>query len=167
MATGTVQCLLPTIPGHRYQLSYNLRGPCAVGWWNGSVDPLSQRAQDLISGNNGAFLYGATNVAPGFVGGQGLLLPRPDRTASGEDPDIFPEDIDDPSSSIELGDPPQLQFTNAFTIEGWINPIAPTNDTTCGRQQIFFRGYPEPLDCGGVGDPYWLALDPTTSREPL
>ena len=61
MATGAVQCLLPTIPGHRYELTYNLRGPCAVGWWNGSVDPLSQRALDLISGNNGAFLNGATN----------------------------------------------------------------------------------------------------------
>src|ERR1039458_1883338 len=68
MATGALQCLLPTIPGHRYQLAYSLRGPCAVGWWKGSVDPLSQRAQDLISGNNGAFFYGATNVAPGFAG---------------------------------------------------------------------------------------------------
>ena len=83
MATGAVQCLLPTIPGHRYQLSYNLRGPCAVGWWNGSVDPLSQRAQDLISGNNGAFFYGATNVAPGFVGAAGVLLQWPDRTPAG------------------------------------------------------------------------------------
>ncbi len=54
--------------------AYNLRGPCAVGWWDGSVDPLSRRAQDLISGNNGAFFYGATNVAPGFVGGQGFFF---------------------------------------------------------------------------------------------
>jgi hypothetical protein len=161
MATGAVQCLLPTIPGHRYQLAYSLRGPCAVGWWNGSVDPLSQRAQDLISGNNGAFFYGATNVAPGFVGNQGFFFLGQTEPPPAQDPDIFPEDTDDPSSSIELGDPPQLQFTNAFTIEGWINPIAPTNDTICGRQQIFFRGYPEPLDCDGAGDPYWLALDPS------
>src|ERR1035441_5130416 len=34
------------------------------------------------------------------------------------DPDIWPEDIDDPASKIELADPPQLRFTNAFTIEG-------------------------------------------------
>jgi subtilisin-like proprotein convertase family protein len=161
MATGTVQCLLPTIANHRYELSYNLRGPCAVGWWNGSVDPLSQRAQDLISGNNGAFFYGATNVAPGFVGNQGFFFLGQTEPPPAQDPDIFPEDTDDPSSSIQLGDPPQLQFTNAFTIEGWINPIVTTNDTPCGRQQIFFRGYPEPLDCNGVGDPYWLALDPT------
>jgi subtilisin-like proprotein convertase family protein len=154
MASGTVQCLLPTIPGHRYQLGYNLRGPCAVGWWDGSVDPLSKRAQDLISGNNGAFLYGATNVAPGFVGDQGLFF----RGQSAND-------TDHPSSSIELDDPPQLQFTNSFTIEGWINPIIPTNDSTCGREQIFFRGYPEPLDCDGVGDPYWLALDPTAAPD--
>jgi subtilisin-like proprotein convertase family protein len=150
MATGTVQCLLPTIPGHRYQLAYNLRGPCAVGWWDGSVEPLGRRAQDLISGNDGAFFYGATNVAPGFVGGKGFLFPG-----------ILPRSTNGLSSSIELGDPPQLQFTNSFTIEGWINPIIPSNNASCGRQQIFFRGYPEPLDCDGVGDPYWLALDPT------
>ncbi|MEI6785430.1 MAG: LamG-like jellyroll fold domain-containing protein, partial [Verrucomicrobiota bacterium] len=145
LATGAVQCRLPTTPGHRYQLSYNLRGPCAVGWWNGSVDPLSQRAQDLISGNHGAFFNGATNVVPGFVGAQGLSF------------------VDDPASKIELADPPQLQFTNAFTIEGWIKPFVSSNTTYCGRQQIFFRGYPEPLDCGGLGDPYWLALEPSTN----
>ena len=145
LATGTVQCLLPTIPGHRYQLNYNLRGPCAVGWWNGSVDSLSQRAQDIISGNDGAFRNGATSVTPGFVGTQGLSL------------------VSNPASKIELADPPQLQFTNAFTIEGWINPAISTNPTPCGRQQIFFRGYPEPLDCSGRGDPYWLALDPSTN----
>ena len=135
MATGAVQCLLPTIPGHRYQLAYNLRGPCAVGWWNGSVDPLSQRAQDLISGNNGAFFNGATNVAPGIRRrGEGFFFSGQTEPPPADDPDIFPEDTDDPASKIELGDPPQLQFTNAFTIEGWINPIAPTNDTICGTR---------------------------------
>ncbi len=136
MATGAVQCLLPTAPGHRYQLSYNLRGPCAVGWWDGRVEPLSQRAQDLISGNNGAFLNGATNTsAPGFVGDQGFFFSGQFEPPPDQDPDIFPEDIDDPSSKIELGDPPQLQFTNAFTIEGWIKPILNTNEeTVCGHR---------------------------------
>jgi subtilisin-like proprotein convertase family protein len=166
MATGTVQCLLPTTPGSRYQLSYNLRGPCAVGWWNGSVDPLSQRAQDLISGNNGAFFFGATNVQPGFVGNQMFRFDGP-FTGQYDDPDIFPDkDIDDPANKIELADPPQLQFTNAFTLEGWINPSPPPTPGTgseyiCPDQQIFFRGYPKPFDCSGQGDPYWLALEPT------
>jgi subtilisin-like proprotein convertase family protein len=169
MATGAAQCLLPTSPGHRYQLGYNLRGPCAVGWWNGSVDPLSQRALDLISGNNGAFLNGATNtIAPSFgdisgtyVGLSGLFFNGQTDPPPASNPDIWPEDIDDPTSQIELGDPPQLQFTNAFTIEGWIKPLVPTNVSYCGTEQIFFRGYPEPLDCRGLGDPYWLALEPS------
>jgi subtilisin family serine protease len=168
MATGAVQCLLPTSPGHRYQLSYSLRGPCAVGWWNGSVDPLSQRAQDLISGNDGAFFFGATNVQPGFVGAQGFSFDGP-FTGPYDDPDIFfDKDIDDPANKIELADPPQLRFTNAFTLEGWIkpalpNPPGPGFEFICPDQQIFFRGYPEPLDCRGQGDPYWLALEPSTN----
>jgi subtilisin-like proprotein convertase family protein len=169
MATGAVQCLVPTSPGHRYQLSYNLRGPCAVGWWNGTVDPLSQRAQDLISGNNGAFMYGATNtIAPWFddisrsyVGSTGFYFNGQTEPPPAEDPDIFPEDVDDPSSTIDLADPPQLQFTNAFTIEAWIKPTLPINATYCGTEQIFFRGYPEVFDCAGLGDPYWLALEPS------
>ena len=161
MATGAVQCLLPTIPGHRYELTYNVRGPCAVGWWNGSVDPLSLRALDLISGNNGAFLYGATNITPGFVGSRGFFFNGQTEPPPPLDPDIWAEDVDDPSGQIELADPPQLQFTNAFTIEGWIMPTIPTNATVCGTEQIFFRGYPEPFDCRGLGDPYWLALEPT------
>jgi hypothetical protein len=169
MATGAVQCLIPTSPGHRYQLSYNLRGPCAVGWWNGTVDPLSRRAQDLISGNNGAFMYGATNtVAPWFddisrsyVGSTGFHFDGQFEPPPAEDPDLFPEDMDDPSSTIELADPPQLQFTNAFTIEAWIKPTVPDLATYCGTEQIFFRGYPEVFDCAGLGDPYWLALEPS------
>jgi subtilisin-like proprotein convertase family protein len=169
LSTGAVQCLLPTAPGHRYQLSYSLRGPCAVSWWNGSLDPLSQRAQDLISGNNGAMLNGATNTtanylgntALAYVGLNGLFFSGQSEPLIG-DPDIWPEDIDDPAGQIELGDPPQLQLTNAFTIEAWINPALPTNATMCGTEMIFFRGYPEPLDCNGVGDPYWLALQPSS-----
>ncbi len=176
LSTGAVQCLLPTTPGHLYQLSYTMRGPCAVGWWNGTVDALSDRAEDLISGNNGAFINGATNTTAAFLGDTsqafvglsafyftGQTEPPPN-----EDPDIFPEDIDDPASKIELADPPQLQFTNAFTIEGWVKPMLSTNEeTVCGTEQIFFRGYPEPLDCGGAGDPYWLALTPAADDNPL
>ena len=83
MATGAVQCLLPTIPGHRYQLSYNLRGPCAVGWWNGSVEPLSQRAQDLISGNHGAFFNGATNTVAAYHGDIGASSARTGSSSTG------------------------------------------------------------------------------------
>ncbi len=174
LATGAVQCLLPTIPGHRYQLSYNLRGPCAVGWWNGSLDPLSQRAQDLISGNNGAFLYGATNTTAAYVGDTNRVYVGPNgfffngqtEPPPAFDPDLWPEDVDDPGSKIELADSPQLQFTNAFTIEAWINPLSTTNGTTdisyCGTEMIFFRGYPAPFDCNGLGDPYWLALEPSS-----
>jgi hypothetical protein len=171
MSTGAVQCLLPTIPGHRYELDYNLRGPCAVGWWDGSVDPLSQRAQDLISGNNGAFFNGATNTTAAYfgdtrwtyVGSAGFFFNGQTEPPPDQDPDIWPEDIDDPASKIELADPPQLAFTNAFTIEGWFKPLLPTNGTVCGTEQLFFRGYPEPLDCRGLGDPYWLALEPSVN----
>ncbi len=176
MATGGVQCLLPTIPGHRYQLGYTLRGPCAVGWWNGSLDPFSQRAQDLISGNNGAFLNGATNTtvaflgdtAQAYVGLNGLFFNGGTEPSPGQDPDIWPEDIDDPSGQIQLGDPPQLQFTNAFTIEGWFKPTLATNeDVVCAAEMLFFRGYPEPFDCRGLGDPYWLALQPSADGNDL
>ena len=160
MATGAVQCLLPTIPGHRYQLSYNLRGPCAVGWWNGSVDPLSQRAQDLISGNNGAFINGATNVTPGFVGAAGLFFSGQTEPPSAPDPDIWPEDVDDPCQQDRAW--PTRRNSSSPTRSplkaGSIRSLPPT--TYCGTEQIFFRGYPEPLDCGGLGDPYWLALEP-------
>src|SRR5208282_4693531 len=55
-------------------------------------------------------------------------------------------------------------FTNAFTLEGWFKPILNTNYTYCGTELLFFRGYPEPLDCRGLGDPYWLALEPNTNN---
>ncbi len=175
MATGAVQTLLPTIPGHRYQLDYSVRGPCAVGWWNGTQDALSHRAKDLISGNNGAFLNGATNTvaaflgdtSKAFVGINGLYFTGQIEPAV-DDPDIWPEDIDDPSSQIALADPPQLQFTNSFTIEAWIKPQISTNEeTVCGTEMIFFRGYPEPFDCRGLGDPYWLALRPASDGNVL
>ena len=152
MATGAVQCLLPTIPGHRYELSYNLRGPCAVGWWDGSVDPLSRRARDIIGGNHGVFINSATTTPAGYVN---------DRNASEAlwFPGIPWPTTNSPwyafAPKIELGDPANLHFTNSFTIEGWINSVPHhTNDIGVSTlQQIFFRG--DSRDCR---DPYYLAL---------
>lgn len=157
MATGAVQCLLPTIPGHRYELNYSVRGPCAVGWWDGSVEPLSQRAQDRISGNNGAFINSAAIASEGYVdAGNG--------TATLSFPGIEWPPTNNPwyayAPKVELGDPEELRFTNSFTIEGWINSVPfHSNDIgVSGFQQIFFRG--DARDCA---DPYYLAMqwDPT------
>ncbi len=157
MATGAVQCLLPTIPGHRYELNYSVRGPCAVGWWDGSVEPLSQRAQDRISGNNGAFINSAAVSSEGYVdAGNG--------TATLSFPGIEWPPTNNPwyayAPKVELGDPEELRFTNSFTIEGWINSVPfHSNDIgVSGFQQIFFRG--DARDCA---DPYYLAMqwDPT------
>ena len=38
-----------------------------VSWWNGDTDPLSHRAWDILSGNNGAYINGATNGPGGLV----------------------------------------------------------------------------------------------------
>ena len=59
------------------------------------------------------------------------------------------------AGKIELGDPPQLQLTNALTIEGWVRPVPHTNLLT---QQIFFRG-----DSRNCLDPYYLSLEPVGS----
>src|SRR6185369_12780298 len=79
LAGGALQCELPTSAGHRYELSYTVRGPGAVGWWPGDIEPLSQRAQDLIGGNHGAFINGATNFGGRYVvnrsGANALSLP--------------------------------------------------------------------------------------------
>jgi Concanavalin A-like lectin/glucanases superfamily len=142
LATDGVQCTLPTWPGHRYELTYSVRGPGAVSWWSGDIEPLSQRAWDVIGGNNGAFIHGATNVVSGFVNALGdmnaLLLPGVVDRTNGY------------ASKIEVGDPANLRLTNAFTIEGWIWPFTRTN---FGIEQILFRG--DDRDCL---DPYYLAL---------
>lgn len=143
LAGGAVQCQLPTIPGHRYQLNYSVRGPGAVSWWSGDIEPLSQRAWDLIGGNNGAFVNGATNGALGLVSALGdvnaLVLPGIINPTNGY------------ASKIEVGDPVNLRLTNAFTIEGWIRPFTRTN---VGVEQILFRG-----DSRACLDPYYLALN--------
>jgi subtilisin-like proprotein convertase family protein len=150
---------LPTLPGHRYQLTYTLRGPCAAGWWNGDIDPVSQRAQDLIGRNDGAFINGATNSSLRFVGPRSLFLP-----GMIEHSDLGLPDL---AGKIELGDPANLRFTNSFTIEGWIRPIAQTNAYIISQigvdeekliQQIFFRG-----DSRQCLDPYYLALEQTSA----
>jgi subtilisin-like proprotein convertase family protein len=158
LSTNGVLCTLPTVAGHRYQLTYTLRGPAAVAWWNGDTEPLSRRAWDLIGGNNGAYVNDATNNFRGFVGPHSFYFNG--QMEIPPDPDIYPEDIDDPASAIEMADSANLKLTNSFTIEGWIWPLVQTNEAAyCGREQIFFRGFPDVFDCAGAGDPYWLALD--------
>jgi subtilisin family serine protease/subtilisin-like proprotein convertase family protein len=153
LATGVVECDLPTLPGHRYQLTYTVRGPAAVGWWNGDIDPLNQRARDLIGGNDGAFIYpGATNSPAGFV--------TTGRNANALYLAGMLDHSNNIATKIELGDPDNLAFTNSFTIEGWVMPQAQTNSyilSLTGEQdieQIFFRG-----DARHNLDPYWFALE--------
>src|SRR5262249_50829480 len=131
LADGGLECVLPTIAGHRYQLDYTVRGPGAVSWWTGDIEPLSHRAWDLIGGNNGAFInftnqVSTTNSTPGFVGTTALYFNGQDDPAA------------DSASKIEVGDPSDLWLTNGFTIEGWIRPVIQTN--YFGTEQIVFRG---------------------------
>ena len=143
MAAGGLQCTLPTIPGTHYRLGYLVRGPAAVSWWNGDVEPLSQRAWDLLAGNNGAFINSASTTTAGLVNALGdtaaLSLPGWMDASN--------------ASKIDLGDPPGLRFTNSFTIEGWINPAERDTFLPGATEQILFRG--DSRDCL---DPYWLAL---------
>jgi subtilisin-like proprotein convertase family protein len=153
LATGTVQTTLPTVPGQRYQLNYTFRGPGAVSWWNGAINPLEGRLQDLLGGNDGALINGAASVAPpaSFVGDQGLFLPG--MITNGVDGDPYF------ASTIQLGDPENLRLTNGFTIEGWINPLDQTNkyvntlDAGAFMEQIVYRG-----DSRECAQPYYLGL---------
>jgi hypothetical protein len=146
LAGGGLQCTLPTAPGHRYEVTYSLRGPGAVSWWTGDINPLDQRAWDLLGGNDGAFIHNATNSPTGFV-----QAPASTNTL------VFPGWIDASNtmaSKIELGDPPNLRLTNSFTIEGWINPSFRTNPIPETIEQILFRG--DSRDCK---DPYWFGTE--------
>jgi len=163
LATGTIQTTLPTIPGQRYQLNYTFRGPGAVSWWNGAVNPLDGRLQDLLGGNDGALINGAISVpAPeSFVGNQGWFLPG--MLTNGVDGDPYF------GGNIQLGDPENLRLTNSFTIEGWINPLNQTNKYVntflppneglpaesyeSFVEQVLFRG--DSRDCA---QPYYLGL---------
>lgn len=166
LAGGGLECQLPTIPGHRYQLDYTIRGPGAVSWWTGDIEPLSHRAWDLLGGNQGAFInplftnldlqltnvISATNSVPGFVGTTALYfngwLEPPGDTD-------FGTDDDDITGKIELGDPANLRLTNGFTIEGWIRPTMNEYPSHVNTGQLVFRG--DSRDCF---DPYYLALEP-------
>ncbi|HWQ92243.1 MAG TPA: LamG-like jellyroll fold domain-containing protein, partial [Clostridia bacterium] len=141
LSRGSIQTEIPTIPGRKYELTYAVRGPGAVGWWNGQVEPLTGRARDLIGGNHGAFIYGATNHTLAQVGNQSLYFNGWVANAK--------------ASKLELSDPDNLRLTNALTIEGWIRPIEQTNFT--GTEMLFFRG-----DERACSDPYYLALDGVT-----
>jgi subtilisin-like proprotein convertase family protein len=146
LGAGGLQCTLPTVPGRRYQLNYSVRGPGMVSWWNGDVEPLSQRAWDLIGGNNGAFIHQATNSPNGLV-----------QAPSSTNALFFPGLVDATNqfvSKLELGDPANLHLTNAFTIEGWIRPTTRTNFAPEQVEQLLFRG--DSRDCL---DPYWLGVE--------
>jgi subtilisin-like proprotein convertase family protein len=149
LGSGGLQCAMPTTPGARYRLTYSVRGPGMVSWWNGDIEPLSHRAWDLIGGNNGAFVYGATNSPAGFVNVQGDT-----RALS------LPGVIDAQNnlvSKIEVGDPANLALTNSFTIEGWIKPVSITNFIPEQTEQILFRG-----DSRQCLDPYYLGVERVT-----
>ena len=152
LGQGTVQSTLPTIPGHRYELTYRVRGPGAVSWWNGDLNPLSGRARDLIGGNDAALINGATNAETGFIlqpntPDTALVFRLPEPDGTNESPSLAL------SPRAELSDPENLRLTNALTIESWVYPRPPETDGRSGLQQIFYRG--DGRDCL---DPYYLAL---------
>ena len=153
LGTGSLQATLPTTPGQRYQLTYTFRGPGAISWWNGAVNPVDGRLQDLLGGNDGALINGAASVpAPeSYVGNQGIYFPGMITNGVNGAP-FF-------GSNIQLGDPGNLRLTDSFTIEGWINPQAQTNKYVntlapgTFLEQLFFRGDSRPCS-----SPYYLAL---------
>ncbi len=145
LATAGLNCTLPTLPGRRYQLTYTVRGPGAVSWWSGDVEPLSQRAWDLLGGNNGAFLHRATNSPTGLVRTNCLVFPGLDPT-------------NNVASKIEVGDPANLRLTNGFTIEGWIRPATRPNTPAETLEQLLFRG--DSRDCL---EPYYFGVERVTA----
>jgi subtilisin-like proprotein convertase family protein len=156
LGEGSLESTLPTKPGKRYELTWRLRGPGAVGWWNGDIEPLSGRALDLIGENHGAMINRATNSEQGFV-----MQPNEPDTAlwfrAGPLIPTNPYPVVAYSPRIELSDPLNLRFTNALTIESWILPRDTQDEFQIGvgtaMQQIFYRG--DGRDCL---DPYYLAV---------
>jgi len=140
-----IECWVPTTPGQLYQLSYSVRGPGAVSWWPGDINPLDHRAWDLLGGNDAAFIQKAATIRDAAVGTNSLLLPG----------------ITDPKtklvSKLEIGDPANLRVTNAFTIEAWIKPFTRADFVVETPEQILFRG--DGRDCMS---PYYFALERVT-----
>ena len=134
LSTNDIRTELPTVPGHKYVLTYKVRGPAAVGWWNGDIEPYSRRARDLIGGDHGAFYRPATNLT-GFAAVGATSL------AFGVESNFV--------SKIELADPHRLRLTNSFTIEGWIYPT----NRPGSLGQILFRG-----DARVCLEPYYFAM---------
>lgn len=152
LGSGGLQCTLPTAPGSRYRLTYLVRGPGMVSWWNGDTEPLSQRAWDLIGGNHGAYLNGATNSPAGIVNVRG-------DTQALSFPGVI-DPVNNLASKIELGDPANLRLTNSFTIEGWIKPTSLPNFFSEQTEQILFRG-----DSRACLDPYYFGVERVTANQ--
>jgi len=146
LANNGIQASLPTTPGQLYQLTYSVRGPGAVSWWPGDVNPVDHRAWDLLGGNDAAFVQGATTAQDAEVGANSLLLPG----------------IVDPAtqlvSKLEIGDPANLRMTNAFTMECWLKPLARSSFVAETPEQILFRG-----DGRFCMYPYYFALERVTA----
>ena len=148
LGMNTLTCQVPTTPGQLYVLTYSVRGPGAVSWWTGDVNPLDNRAWDLLGGNDAAFVYDAGTIADARVGTNSLRLPG----------------VVDPKtqlvSKLEVGDPANLRFTNAFTMEAWVKPYVRTNFVAETPEQILFRG--DGRDCMF---PYYFALERVTDTD--
>lgn len=153
LGSGGLQCALPTTAGNRYELTYSVRGPGMVSWWNGDTDPLSHRAWDILGGNDGAYINGATNSPAGFVN----VLHSDTQTL------YFPglvDPVNDLASKIDLGDPANLQFTNSFTIEAWVMPAPVQNFVPEQTEELFYRG-----DSRQCSQPYFLGLERVSASQ--
>ncbi len=107
-ASGTRNPLQIDLTGYRTLYGYftNFAG-CAiassglVGWW-----PAAGNTRDMAGTNHG-ILDGATGIAPGKVG-QAFVF-------------------DGVSADVLIPPSPSLKFSNAFTLEAWINPADVSN----------------------------------------
>jgi hypothetical protein len=142
LSRGAIACELPTVPGRRYQLTYSLRGPGAVGWWNGDIEPLSGRAQDLIGGNHGAFIARAQTMRRGW-----WALDRFTSTAGR--PTALPANL---NSTIPIN----LRLTNQFTSKAGSGP---SGRPIISARADFFRG-----DSRACLDPFYLAVTRSTRK---
>jgi len=127
LADGQLTRSLPTVAGRPYALQFAYRGPAVVSWW-----PADGSGADAVDANVGTMVNGAT-FTTGLVGGQAFLL----------------DGLDD---RVLLGDPDNLKFTGAFTLESWV--FAHARPANLGF--IFLRA-----DSRFCLDPYYLAMLPS------